>query len=490
MTHFRGLLGHVLEQEFGALAERVAEEEQAEEQEAEGLALPLDEREAWKRIANQRRLKAAQFAQDKEASWANLVWLVVASPILVLHWKLFKRAKWSLEIDTSKEQVGEVIKQFCIPSLNPAAAVIDRLLELLRSATHALRVVCFFHGPLEQWSEARVRTFQQLVLLACGQLWRKLVMPWRVYPWKLWPLVWGCDRERQLASAAELLAERDCCLDQPFTRKLRQLVTDPEQLLQAEMQEFLHVIFTRLVATSTFVERRFASYGAWVARRASACRLATLAAKHVTSCMKDFVASWKQRVQPEKGPDARSRPVWESSAAKGQRTTGLHLFTEEFRSKCAGQLQGAGALAAYLRDARAAWQLLSEAEKAAYTRRAKEKNAIAKATATARAEQEDRSGGPWRLARLHEEWPLSRDIIQDALSKKSFRELASAWKRSHCEAEAEAENVHEPGEAEVHLFATCPPGGCRGAMSQQQQQCCQQLRANLCTLSSEEGRCC
>ena len=71
MTHFCGLLGHALEQEFGALAERVAEEEQAEEQEAEGLALPLDEREAWKRIANQRRLKAAQFAQDKEASWAN-----------------------------------------------------------------------------------------------------------------------------------------------------------------------------------------------------------------------------------------------------------------------------------------------------------------------------------------------------------------------------------------------------------------------------------
>ena len=38
----------------------------------------------------------------------------------------------------------------------------------------------------------------------------------------------------------------------------------------------------------------------------------------------------------------------------------------------------------------------------------------------------------------------------------------------------------------MHLFATCPPGGCRGAMSQQQQQCCQQLRANLCTLFRAE----
>ena len=192
MSHFCGMLGHALKQEFGALAERVEQEEEGEEQrQAEAVGLPLDERIAWKRVANKRRLKATEFVQDPEASWGNLVWLIIASPILTLRWKLFKHAKWSVEIDTAKEDLGSIIKKFCVPSLNPASDVIDSLLDMLRNSSQALRVAALFHGSLEQWSEQRLKTFQQLVLVASGQLWRKLVMPWLVFPWRLWPLVWA-----------------------------------------------------------------------------------------------------------------------------------------------------------------------------------------------------------------------------------------------------------------------------------------------------------
>ena len=134
----------------------------------------------------------------------------------------------------------------------------------------------------------------------------------------------GFFREEAIR-AQHLLAQQDCCLDQPFTQKLRRLSPDAEFLLQPDMQEFLEVVFTRLVATSTFVERRFASYGAWVARRSAGCRLATLAAKHVTSCLKEFVSSWKRtpevalfgrhRRRKASGPQACMFSVRTSSAS-------------------------------------------------------------------------------------------------------------------------------------------------------------------------------
>ena len=491
MSHFCGMLGHALKQEFGALAERVEQEEEGEEQrQAEAVGLPLDERIAWKRVANQRRLKATEFVQDPEASWGNLVWLIIASPILTLHWKLFKHAKWSVEIDTAKEELGSIIKKFCVPSLNPASDVIDSLLDMLRNSSQALRVAALFHGSLEQWSEQRLKTFQQLVLVASGQLWRKLVMPWLVFPWRLWPLVWGDSREAKLAAAQHLLAQQDCCLDQPFTQKLRRLSPDAEFLLQPDMQEFLEVVFTRLVATSTFVERRFASYGAWVARRSAGCRLATLAAKHVTSCLKEFVSSWKQRVQPERQANARSRPVWETSAQKGQRSTGLHVFCQDFKRQYESSLQGQAwspaRLAAYLRSSRAAWEALTREEKAVYSRRAQEKNALARAAAVAQESQEDLQGGPWDMACLRQQWPLDTKILKAAMDRASFQAIASTWKRAHSEEEVEAENVNEEGERSVQLFATCSPCGCHRSLSQQQQRSRAQLQANLCTLVRAE----
>ena len=211
------------------LAERVQDEESVDEQ-AEAVGLPLDERAAWKRVADKRRVKSVEFVADKDASWGNLVWLVIASPMLVLHWKLFKHAKWSSEVDVRKEEAGLVLKQFCLPALNPAADVIDKLFELLRVPHERMRCVCFFHGPCAQWPPARQRAFQQLVLLAAGQLWRKLVLPWQGYPWKMWPIVWGESEDERCRAASLLLAERDCCLDEVFTQKLKLLVPDPQTL--------------------------------------------------------------------------------------------------------------------------------------------------------------------------------------------------------------------------------------------------------------------
>lgn len=485
MSHFCGVLGHAMKQEFGGLAERVEEEEnrEQEEQQAEAVGLPLDERAAWKRVADKRRLKAAEFVQDKDASWGNLMWLVIASPILVLHWKLFKHAKWSTEMDPRKhEEPGRILKEFCIPSLNPAGKVMESLMAILQDASQALRVVFFFHGPLERWSEKRKKTVQQLVLVAVGQLWRKLVMPWQAYPWRLWPLIWGESEEEKVAAAQALLAQRECCLDACFTGKLRALAGSAEFLLEHDAQEFLRTVFTRHVATSTFVERRFASYGAWVARRSSAPRLATLAAKHVTSCMKEFVAHWRDRARQVPCASARSRPIWETSAQKGLRSTGLHLFSQEFKKEHEQRLRRPADMASYTKDVREAWSQLSDERRRQFSQQAREKNALAAARKAADASREQEDGGPWNMARLQDKWPLNAGIVEGALQSSSFTDLWAQWKAEHCTAEAEAENVSEPGENAVKLFSACLPQACEAALSASQRAARGRIQANIGTL--------
>ena len=486
MSHFCGLLEHALHEEFGGLAERVEDEqEEAEEEQAEAVGLPLDERAAWKRVADKRRVKCVEFVRDKDASWGNLTWLTIASPILCLHWKLFKHVKWSSEVDTSKgEEPGKILRQFCVPSQNPAADVLDNLFQLLVDPER-LRCLFYFHGPLAEWRPAQKLALQQLVLLAAGQLWRKLVMPWRSYPWKMWPLVWGDTVEAKAQAASELLAQRECCLDHVFSLKLQKLANgDPDMLVSPAANEFLHCCFTRAVATSTFVERRFASYGAWTARRASAPRLPTLAAKHVTSCVKEFVDAWRSRDEAGAAPGFKSRPVWQTTAAKGQRLTGLHVFAQEMRQRhLGGELRvGGEACSGFLTSTREKWAQLSAAERAPYTRAARERNAQAAALAQSAEQQEAKTGGPWGMASLSGMWPVEEGLVAAALTECNFQERAAQWRRDYRAVEEEASNVTEPGESQTRLFPQCPGGCCEAKIGQSQQAARQRLHSNLCTL--------
>ena len=490
MSHFCGVLGHCLRKEFATLAERVQEEDHGSDREAEDAAasvgLPLDERAEWRRVANQRRVKAFEFVEDREAAFYNLLWLVIASPILVLHWKLFKHAKWASERDAGAEE-GRIVREFCDPALNPAAAVIDALFQILADSAQALRVLFTFHGSLTQWSGARKAAVQQLVLLAAGQLWRKLVVPWRSFPWRLWPLAFCEDEGERRSAAEELLAQRECCLDECFSRKLSKLAPSPDYLLEDCTQSFVQTCFTRAVATSTFVERRFASYGAWVARRGSAPRLPTLAGKHVTSCVKDFVAHWRGSRNVGRADGSRARPAWVADRAL-KRTTGLHVYTREQAQTRGSDASGGSPakLTNFIKTTNEAWGALSAAERAAYRQRAKEQNAASAAQNIARAQVANCHGGPWHVADLRGRWPMRLEVLEAAAAGKPYKELSAAWVAAHREPEEERANITLRGEADVHLFGQCPFRGCAAQLNDAQQAALRRLQANVALLVRAE----
>ena len=423
-----------------------------------------------------------EFVEDREAAFYNLLWLVIASPILVLHWKLFKHAKWSSELREGEEE-GHIVRQFCCPGSNPAGRVIDSLLSLLQTPTQALRVVAFFHGPLASWPGERKLTVQQLVLVAAGQLFRKLVSPWTCYPWRLWPLAFDAGAARKHEAAEAALSAPACCLDECFTRKLKALALargGAAFLLADSTQAFVRACFTRMVPTSTFVERRCAAYGAWNARRAGAPRLATLAAKHVTSCLRDAVAHWREQSrQPDEAASARSRPEWVADRAKRQ--TGLHLFSSEQARVLGNRPNNIGALPGFLQQCRQLWADLSAEERSVYSRRAREQNAFAAAQRQAREEVQVR-GGPWSMAQLKDHWPMCLDVLQSAVQGRPYAEVASEWRRAHAASEQDVSNTVLPGEKDVQLFGSCPLGGCQANLSRAQNATLRTLQADFATL--------
>ena len=488
MSQFCGVLGYCLRREFGKLEERDEEEqEDAGGADADAAAaaaavgLPLDERAEWRRVANQRRLKTVEFLEDREAAFFNLLWLVIAAPILTLHWRLFKHAKWVSERAADTE-AGHIVSRFCNPASNPAAAIIVTLLNILVNV-EALEVVCFFHGPLQQWSISRQLAVQQLVLVAAGQLWRKLVAPWLCYPWRMWPLAFSANEQERRQAARELLAQRDCCLDECFSRKLRALAPDEDALL--EMHAFLHTCFTRVVATSTFVERRFAAYGAWCSRRGGTPRLATLAAKHLTSCLKDFVEHWRGQQEGRKKDSAKQRPSWVADRGTQFRQTGLHVFISE-RGHDVGQTLSGGearSLSVFLQETRRKWrEELSAEDRARYSRRARERNLLAVAEQQAQNDASELHGGPWRVASLNDRWPLRTELLAEATQATKRREMVQSWKSGYSEPEEELPNTSLPGEKDVHLFGACPQGGCEACLSAPQQLALRRLQLNLATL--------
>ena len=51
-----------------------------------------------------RQIKASQFMQDADSHWLTLLWAVLTSPIMVVHYKLFKQDTWVTEHKKKEEE--------------------------------------------------------------------------------------------------------------------------------------------------------------------------------------------------------------------------------------------------------------------------------------------------------------------------------------------------------------------------------------------------
>ncbi|CAE7907967.1 SSRP1 [Symbiodinium sp. KB8] len=373
LASFSDIGQQAFQQQFGNLGpEALSEQENSGDAEDEALKVPINEVERWKKLARKRNAKAQRFLCDDDSRFVNMLWLHIAAPCMRLHWILFKTCTWFSDRPKVNDSANGVevplsLGQFCSARKNPGYKVVADLFQQLRQPSVGYKMLSFFHGAFEEWPQARKRIALRSTLVTIGQLLRKVVEPFSVYPWKLWDMVDPAAGDMQRTVVVrELFKASPCCLDSGCTAKIRASM-DEASCLEQDFRDFLHTTFERIVLTSTFIERKFSHFTHWTDVKGKGSSLGALAAKHVTRSFKDAVEFWKKRRFGEEScqPQNKSRPSWRRKDETAARLNGYHMFLKETRAARTKPCRGAEEAEVFLKHSTEQWQNLTRQQKQA-----------------------------------------------------------------------------------------------------------------------------
>ncbi|CAE7259890.1 SSRP1 [Symbiodinium natans] len=420
-----------------------------------------------------------------------MLWLHIAAPCMKLHWILFKTSTWHSDRpqprgDESSADVVLSLGQFCSGPGSPGNKVIRDLVRQLREPKAAYRVLCFFHGPFQDWPQARKRIALRSVLITLGQLIRKVVEPFLTYPWKLWPLADpDATQDSARVCAEELFRAPGCCVDSGCSARIRS-TSDVASCQDADFREFLQAVFQRVVLTSTFIERKFAHFSHWTDVKGQGASLGLLAAKHVTRSFRDAVEIWRRSKLGEAyAPHQNlSRPTWCRKEDTVARLNGYHLFSKDLKESQATRCRGAQESSDFLKDATRQWKALSAQDKRAWSEKARAHNARKAALQMAEAQDKppDLPGGPWKMSTASEGWPLSEEYLKGFLESFEDSNAFASARRQWAHQEPEPVEEDLPLREEGNLFTVCAPGGCEARLSEDQKVVMRRLHTSLTVL--------
>ena len=469
----------VLPQAFGLCFPKGPQAESTEsEDEGRDLGAPLDQTKMWRKLAMKRQIKASTFMQDEDSKWLTLLWAAVTSPIMVVHYKLFKQGTWVTERKKNEQQdEPDNAVVFSNHALNPATKALSFLTDMVLDTVQvaAWGPLVGMYGTVLLWPQARLRATRRTLFTAMGQLWRKLLEPWERYPWLLadLPLL---SVENQQRKAQVFFAEPDCCLDS-FSAKLKAVVGSPEGLVEEDTLLFLSEVFHRVVPTSTFIERAFARLNRWCDRKGPKPKLTTLAGKHVCYHFKNLTEQWRKKLLKSgvisKGVGNKARPTWAHGVRRGKCKNGLHVFAREMGLHPSDGL---------IRQ----WSLLNQDERQHYGQLARAENAQAKALGNLpQADDVEHVGGFWQMS-SSEGFPMSRHLVVEATP--SLRMLADEFRvRSRSLQPDVPDSLEGAPETNSTLWAGCKRQACPHGLGQVAQASFQHVHQMLLDTIMRKG---
>ena len=363
---------------------------------------------------------------------------------------------------------------FCKAAENPGKKALACLAALLCNSYHedwGPAVLAF--GPVLSWPQARLRITRRCFCVVIGQLWRKLLFPWTQYPWKLAVLVdeAATGAEKQ-ACAQALFKDPACCLD-GFSRKLREVLENPEALLQDDTLHFLSAVFARIVPTSTFIERMFSRLTDWSKGklRGPKSRLSVIASKHCSHTFKQCVNRWRNKILKQKATKQHNRrPAWVRTKNAGKRQNGWSLFQKDYCQ----QHPELARLPVPARNAamKHAWE---QADKRAWARAAKAANLQAAAAADADApDPAEICGGPWGIG-TSTGFPLARHVVASKCNKVKEEAACFHAENNVLQPEAGDSFVDAPPQP-WPLFPVCTVNACQRGMPERCRPTMERLR--------------
>ena len=316
--------------------------------EAEGaIGIPRDNQEYEQTLGHIKSQKVHTFLSHSAAKHVLLVWVVVCSPIMQLHYHLFKHGRFyshrqddcdaitvfDFVRDTAFNHVSRTLAALCAMLMEPDGPQGQQLLKLL----------LLKHGPIAQWPLRVKAAMQVSLLLGITVLWRKLVVTFESYPWALAPAFDSTRTAAERQATLEAFFRADlCCLDMGLCRQLRKAFpSDTSVYEDLALSEFLTILFTRLVMTSTQVELQFSRLSSLTNLPHKRLGLPCLAGKAMSVTFKAWVERWRatQRADLQRGKGNRERPKW---VKRHRNRTAQDLYKTDLAQdmKRCGQLNG------------------------------------------------------------------------------------------------------------------------------------------------------
>ena len=474
MVHCFGLLRRIVAKKLGVAAPRESEVTETASGldggfELDGIiGIPKDPRLHQKCVGEARLRRVHEFMSMGAAKILTLVWLVVCSVIMQVHYRLFKHGTWFTHRAGVRCSVFEFAgRSTSSPVIATLSALASMLLDPLCGGRPYLQILRSRYGDdMADWPPRLVRALEVALVLAFATLWRKIYRYFDCYPWRLAPAfdpqLARTDRETVVR---EFLGASECCLDPGLGLPLRKFTARIEDYLEPAdtpptvsdladgdaahdptLRLFLQTLFERSVVTSTQVELQFAGLSLWTTAnlRGPRLNLPGLAARAVATSFGDAVSRWRalpwirDSVPPRQS--GRSRPAWTKTNNPGHKTTHLHLFAKQVKLDmiAAGEwpMPGVskGQLSARLTaEASRRFALLSEGDQARWKAIARTKRDAARFRPAPidLIEFPDAAGlcpdGPFGLSSRAGKFPMRPEVVQERLDAQRFADRVSAW---------------------------------------------------------------
>ena len=299
-----------------------------------------DTMKARRKLEFKRNKKAFNFVVDSFTPVRMQIWMCIASPIMRIHYYLFRENAQLGSLDGSDALLSlcnmarslpmSILRRFTA-SFDPSSPEHGQVWGLLISRL----------GDMINWaSSVRNLAFSGLWLVM-GNLWRRFIRPFLVWPFRLARVVdENIDIDDRMLAGDEFLRTSLCCMDLPLSQKLRKFITKVEQLFEPWMQRFLLSIFRRGLVSTSHLENSFAHMRHFLLKCIRAPTIASLSAHHVATELRRIhrkLMTWrraKQGLKPAKPVARNRRPIWTHSKRRrlgfAYRHNSWSLFLQQY----------------------------------------------------------------------------------------------------------------------------------------------------------------
>ena len=187
---------------------KVADNEENSNSEGEQCGVPTDEQQSYTKKKQKRAAKAKTWLADTASVSVLLIWYLVSSLMMKIHFHLFKH--------------GKLKSNGALTWINFRTSPAVRLLEELSNSLHTTNMnEHYLHtwallvttmGPEYEWKPRFREMAFCAIITTSSQVWRRLVIRFRSWPWRLGlavdPTLSEADRRGIIA---EMLNTNDCC---------------------------------------------------------------------------------------------------------------------------------------------------------------------------------------------------------------------------------------------------------------------------------------